>query len=123
VEAEIANQWKGERELELIINVQRTDGSVEVRHHAIKLDLGLDDPEIGSIVSDWSEKLCCERWLNWEIELTDEHGSVHETWALDDTQSAPLFYMLTNEGYRWNSEIREGMDIYAKKLYSRALNK
>ena len=108
--------------MELVINVQHYNGNVEVRHHFIKLGTGISEPEVEAMVQEWSEKLNNERWLNWEIELCDDNGSVEKAWEHEDLDQRPIFYMLTQEGYAWNSEIREQMDIHTYKLYRRASN-
>ena len=70
------------------------------------------------VAREWIEKLTNEHWLAWEVQLWDE-GKVIETWSLDDSDPGQHFYLLTYEGYGWNSQIRDNLDVIAHRIYKR----
>ena len=108
--------------MQLVINVLNLNGIVEKNHHIIRLKNIEDVAEVEVLAQEWANRLNSERWLNWEIELVDERNMVQHTWDMDSNDSRPIFYMLTQEGYAWNSEVRDNIDIIAKRIYDIANN-
>lgn len=99
----------------MVIHQYTAEGVVAKTEKLVSCD---DEIDYSNIIAEIRDDLnALPGIIDWYVVTYDDDGNEINRTTMDDGENVQFFYLLTNEGYKFNSQIRDNMDVIVHRLY------